>query len=79
MRFKFKYLFRKFVSVGSLSTVYTTILKMKARKHELAEEMEALRGQKKTAPADPTREKRPSGNSIKNYFRRYIPGLIDTF
>ena len=70
MRFKFKYLFRKFVSVGSLSTVYTTILKMKARKHELAEEIQALRGQQKTASADPTREKRPSGNSIKNYFSK---------
>ena len=58
------------MSPGSLSNVYTTILKLRARKHELAEEITALRGREKAASTDSTREKRPSGNSIKNYFSK---------
>ena len=58
------------MSPGSLSNIYTTILKLRVRKHELAEEISALRGREKAASTDSTREKRPSGNSIKNYFSK---------
>ena len=58
------------MSAGSLSNVYTTFLKLRSRKHELAEEIVDLRGRELTASTNQTREKRPSGNSIKNYFSK---------